>query len=296
MEARARSLCHSMRLRRSGNYQDGSPKKWWVEARRRERRRDVQTKEIVVNDPLLYSGVRFYQSSYGPNGKGRQAGLIAAPNDGSGQKQEIGLALTSTGFARFRYYRALRRVLPRLRRARRAGVPEVELPGKSRAHLVVTSKKAGKDFDVWIPQMDEVCRQLQGALPVPGHRLEDGPLHRLAGVARAGAVGSLVRCGADGHRTGIRVLPLCTCDFGWYPFAIPKRASVRCGSGEPRTAIGRVRAALQRSGALVEKRPEGRSRERLQPAGGHGCRELNRLLEDGNGTSKSRAAAAGNLA
>jgi len=45
------------------------------------------------------------------------------------------------------------------------------------------------------------------------------PLHRLAGVARAGQW-EFVRCGADGHRTGIRVLR-CAHAILMVPFAIP---------------------------------------------------------------------------
>jgi cytochrome c biogenesis protein ResB len=57
--------------------------------------RDVQKKEIVVNDPLFYSGVRFYQSSYGPNGKVDRLMLVATPSKG-GEKRELGLAENET--------------------------------------------------------------------------------------------------------------------------------------------------------------------------------------------------------
>ncbi len=51
------------------NYKDGTPKKWWSKLAVVEGGKDVTAKEIVVNDPLVYQSVRFYQSSYGPNGK-----------------------------------------------------------------------------------------------------------------------------------------------------------------------------------------------------------------------------------
>lgn len=47
------------------NYADGSPKKWWSDLTVIENGREVMKKQIVVNDPLVYSGVRFYQSSFG---------------------------------------------------------------------------------------------------------------------------------------------------------------------------------------------------------------------------------------
>ena len=154
------------------NYQDGTPTKWWSKLAVVEGGRDVQKKEIVVNDPLLYGGVRFYQASYGPNGKVDKFSLVATPSNGSGVKQEIGLAVndsvaldadTTVRFAEFFPDYAVRdgQVYRKSN--------EMENPA---AHLVVTSKIAGekiagqknalqktttKDFDVWLPQLDEVA-------------------------------------------------------------------------------------------------------------------------------------------
>lgn len=153
-----RTLPFAIRCDEAGqeNYKDGTPKKWWSKLAVVQDGRDVQKKEIVVNDPLLYSGVRFYQASYGTNGKVQKFSLIATPSSGAGAKQEIGLALndsvaldadTSVRFAEF---------IPDF------AVRDGQVYKKSNyldnpaAHLVVTSKKAGKDFDVWLPQMDEV--------------------------------------------------------------------------------------------------------------------------------------------
>ena len=154
-----RTLPFAIRCDSAGqeNYQDGSPKKWWSKLAVVKDGRDVQTKEIVVNDPLLYSGVRFYQSSYGPNGKVDKLALIAAPNDGSGQKQEIGLALNDTASLDSDTTVRFAEFFPDF------AVRDGQVYRKSNylenpaAHLVVTSKKAGKDFDVWIPQLDEVA-------------------------------------------------------------------------------------------------------------------------------------------
>ena len=153
-----RTLPFSIRCDTAGqeNYQDGTPKKWWSKLAVVKDGQDVQKKEIVVNDPLLYEGVRFYQSSYGPNGKVDRLALVAVPSDGSGQKQEIGLALNDTAtldadttvrFAEFLPDYAIRdgQVYKKSN--------YLENPA---AHLVVTSKKAGKDFDVWFPPMEDV--------------------------------------------------------------------------------------------------------------------------------------------
>jgi len=139
------------------NYKDGTPKKWWSKLAVVKGGQDVQKKEIVVNDPLVYNGVRFYQSSYGPNGKVDKLMLAAIPSIPSGQKQEFGLAVndtfaldadTTVRFAEFFPDFAVR---------------DGQVYRKSNylenpaAHLVVTSKKAGKDFDVWFPEIEGVA-------------------------------------------------------------------------------------------------------------------------------------------
>ena len=110
-----------------------------------------------MNDPLVYSGVRFYQSSYGPNGKVDKLMLVATPSNGSGEKQEFGMTVndtyqldadTTVRFAEFFPDYAVRdgQVYKKSN--------YLENPA---AHLVVTSKKAGEDFDVWFPPMPDVA-------------------------------------------------------------------------------------------------------------------------------------------
>jgi len=159
-----RTLPFALRCDQAGqeNYKDGTPKKWWSKLAVVEGGRDVEKKEIVVNDPLLYNGVRFYQSSYGQNGKVDKLMLTATPSSGSGEKKEFGLAVndtvsldadTTVRFAEFfpdftvrdgQVYRKSN---------------ELENPA---VHLIVTSKAAttkatAKDFDVWFPPLDEVA-------------------------------------------------------------------------------------------------------------------------------------------
>src|SRR5450755_5078194 len=154
-----RALPFAIRCDSAGqeNYKDGTPKKWWSKLAVVRDGQDALKKEIVVNDPLVYSGVRFYQSSYGPNGKVDKLSLVAAPSNGSGQKQEFGLAVNNTvaldadttvRFAEF---------IPDF------AVRDGQVYRKSNymenpaAHLIVTSKAAGQDFDVWFPQMEGVA-------------------------------------------------------------------------------------------------------------------------------------------
>jgi len=60
------------------NYPDGTPKKWWSDLTVLENGRQVLKKQIVVNDPLVTHGVRFYQSSYGYTGDVDTLTLAAA--------------------------------------------------------------------------------------------------------------------------------------------------------------------------------------------------------------------------
>lgn len=154
-----RTLPFAIRCDTAGqeNYQDGTPKKWWSKLAVVESGRDVKTKEIVVNDPLLYNGVRFYQSSYGSNGKVNKLTMEATPSNGSGPKQSIALAVnesasldadTTVRFAEFFPDFAVRNGEVYLKSN------QLENPA---AHLVVTSKAAGKRFDVWFPAMPEVA-------------------------------------------------------------------------------------------------------------------------------------------
>ncbi|HYN15797.1 MAG TPA: cytochrome c biogenesis protein ResB [Terriglobales bacterium] len=74
------------------NYADGSPKRWWSRLAVLENGREVRHKEIVVNDPLSYRGLRFYQASYGATGEVAGVKLLATPKSG-GTKQEFWLKL-----------------------------------------------------------------------------------------------------------------------------------------------------------------------------------------------------------
>lgn len=154
-----RTLPFAIRCDSAGqeDYADGTPKKWWSKLAVVNDGRDVKKKEIVVNDPLVYNGVRFYQSSYGPNGKVDQLVVNAAPANGSGAKQEIKLALndtvtldpnTTVRFAEFFTDFAVRDGQV-YKRSNDLGSPA--------AHLVVTTKSTGESYDVWFPQLDQVA-------------------------------------------------------------------------------------------------------------------------------------------
>lgn len=168
-----RSLPFAIRCDAAGqeNYKDGTPKKWWSKLAVVQNGQDVKTKEIVVNDPLIFKGVRFYQSSFGETGKADTISLLAAPNTAfspakTGKlsansnppaEKEFILRLgqtadldpdTTVRFAEFFSDYAVRDGQV-YRRSNDIGSPA--------AHLVVTTKSTGKNFDVWFPPLDEVA-------------------------------------------------------------------------------------------------------------------------------------------
>jgi len=135
------------------NYADGSPKKWWSQLAVVKDGREVQRKQIVVNDPLVYGGVRFYQASYGSTGKVEKLELTANLR-GSEEKEGISLSLNETAalgpettihFVEFipDYVVQDGHVYTRS--------TSVQNPA---AHLVMVSRKAATQFNVWLPPIE----------------------------------------------------------------------------------------------------------------------------------------------
>jgi cytochrome c biogenesis protein len=88
-----RALRFSIRCDGAGEetYTDGTPKRWWSKLAVVDGDREVSRKEIVVNDPLVYQGIRFYQASYGRTGKLDRLVLNAIPKGKTADPQEISL-------------------------------------------------------------------------------------------------------------------------------------------------------------------------------------------------------------
>ena len=74
------------------NYADGSPKKWWSKLAIVDDGKEVAGKEIVVNDPLVYKGLRFFQASYWIDSKKVDALRLTAVNQ-AGASQPIQLEI-----------------------------------------------------------------------------------------------------------------------------------------------------------------------------------------------------------
>jgi len=154
----AKTLPFSIRCDGTGqeSYTDGTPKKWWSKLTVVDDGREISRKEIVVNDPLVYHGVRFYQASWGRTGKLDKLVLNAVPASG-GTPQEITLtenqivpldADTKVQLAEFIpdytvqdghvYARSNDVVNPAVR-------------------LIVTSAKSNKVVNFWLPEIPAIA-------------------------------------------------------------------------------------------------------------------------------------------
>ena len=67
-------------------YSDGSPKQYWTKLVVEENGREVMRKQIHVNEPLTYKGIRFFQASYGSTGAPTRLEIEANWADGKTQE------------------------------------------------------------------------------------------------------------------------------------------------------------------------------------------------------------------
>jgi cytochrome c biogenesis protein len=161
------------------NYPDGSPKKWWSKLAVVEDGKEVLKKEIVVNDPLIYRGVRFYQSGFGPSEELDELTLTATPQTLKGETatpvagaQPTRVVLNHKEPARIDADTTVRliQLIPDyylqggevFRRSNRMSNPALQ--------FTVTSK--GKDYNVWLfPEAQQAKNQSPYAFGIAGAKL-----------------------------------------------------------------------------------------------------------------------------
>ena len=137
-------------------YTDGSPKKYWSKLAIVDNGQDVSRKEIVVNDPLVYQGVRFYQASYGRTGKLDKLVLNATPVKG-GASQEISLALNQTVALDAGTSVQLAEFIPDY------VVQDGHVYARSNeitnpaVHMIVTSAKSKASVNYWLPAIPDIA-------------------------------------------------------------------------------------------------------------------------------------------
>lgn len=153
------------------NYADGSPKKWWSDLTVLENGRETMKKQIIVNDPLVTHGVRFYQSGYGQSGTLESVNFVVTAPGGSPTPVTIanspvqlpdGSTLRIAGF------------IPD------AAVREGEIYAKSNYlenpafDLEITSPKAASAEHVWlIPTMNPEAKAKESGITVAVKAFED---------------------------------------------------------------------------------------------------------------------------
>jgi cytochrome c biogenesis protein len=155
------------------NYADGSPRKWWSQLAVMRDGKEVQRKEIVVNDPLVYSGVRFYQASYGSNGKVEKL-VLTANLPGSMEKKDVSLALNETvaldADTTLRFVEFIPDYVVQDRHVY-ARSTSVQNPA---AHLVMTARKAGAPINVWLPPIEGFAENSKAPYQIEAQDLKLG--------------------------------------------------------------------------------------------------------------------------
>ena len=153
------------------NYADGTPKRWWSDLSVVEDGNVVLRKQIVVNDPLVYRGVRFYQASYGPTGKVDKLILTATPKAGGAPKQ-IAVGLDETLPLDSDTTVRLAEFIPDyVVRDGQIYTRSTSLENPA-AHLLVESKKTGKAVDVWLPPIEGFGQNASAAYTFEGKDIQ----------------------------------------------------------------------------------------------------------------------------
>lgn len=136
------------------NYADGTPKRWWSNLAVIEDNNVVLRKQIVVNDPLVYHGVRFYQASYGQTGKVDKLFLTATSRSDKTKTEEIALSLNKPVSLDADTTVRLADFIPDYALRDGQVYAKSDQLGDPAAHLIVESKRAGTTLDVWLPPME----------------------------------------------------------------------------------------------------------------------------------------------
>ncbi len=170
-----RALPFSIRCDDAGEetYTDGTPKKYWSKLAVVDNGQEVSRKEIVVNDPLVYQGVRFYQASYGRTGKLDKLILNATPVKG-GTSQEISLAMNQTVALDADTSVQLVEFIPDF------VVEDGHVYARSNdvvnpaVHLIVTSKKPVAPVNFWLPEIPGIAENASSPYTLEPKGLKTG--------------------------------------------------------------------------------------------------------------------------
>jgi cytochrome c biogenesis protein len=154
-----RALPFALRCDGAGqdNYTDGTPKRWWSNLVVLQNGREAERKQIVVNDPLVYGGIRVYQSSYGSTGQLDKVMLSARPARGAAAAQDISLGLNQAARLDAQTSVRLVRFIPDFVIENNQIYARSNQPDNPALQLEVTTGKAKAPALVWIfPQYPNV--------------------------------------------------------------------------------------------------------------------------------------------
>lgn len=140
-------------------YADGTPKKYWSKLAVVDAGREVKSKEIVVNDPLVYRGLRFYQSTYGRTGKLDRLFLDATRvSEHASSTEEISLTQGQTLDLDPDTTVQLAEFIPDfVVQDGHVYTRSTDIQNPA-VHLIVNSKKANSQIDVWLPEIPGVSQ------------------------------------------------------------------------------------------------------------------------------------------
>jgi len=154
------------------NYPDGTPKKWWSQLAVVQNGRDIEKKQIVVNDPLVHGGIRFYQSSYGPTGKIDKLILSARATTGVSDKKEIALGVGETASLDADTTIKLAEFFPDFVVEDGQVYNRTSSLENPAAHFIVTSR--GKSIHYWLPPLEGRAENAQSPYVIDGVDVKPG--------------------------------------------------------------------------------------------------------------------------
>jgi cytochrome c biogenesis protein len=154
------------------NYPDGTPKRWWSKLAVLENGREVLRKEIAVNDPLTYRGVRFFQSGYGATGKVERVTLGALKSKGGSEIQNVVLTPGETVRLDANTTVQLAEFIPDFVVRDGAVYTRSLMPENPALHLVVASAQPARAFDVWMPPIAGIGDNAQSPYDFEARDLE----------------------------------------------------------------------------------------------------------------------------
>jgi cytochrome c biogenesis protein len=155
-------------------YTDGTPKRWWSKLAVVDGDREVSGKEIVVNDPLVYQGIRFYQASYGRTGKLDRLVLSAIPKGNTADAHEISLGPNQIVSLDSDTKVQVAEFIPDF------VVEDGHVYARSNdvlnpaVHLIVTSEKDQKVVNFWLPEIPGVAENVSSAYNFEAKDLRTG--------------------------------------------------------------------------------------------------------------------------